>query len=150
MQADCPACGLYGEHEVLTSNGRATVECGACGHVHKVRAVDDSVDVDVVVSQGETSISTRASIEGHVAVGIERVLETEDGVYGVEVTAIDTSDGRVDVAEAEEVDTVWTRVVDNVEVPVTLHEDGTSTSHGLRVPGDYTFEVGDRETVDDT
>ncbi len=150
MNVDCPACGVPTPHDVLNSNGQATVECGDCGHVHKVQVHDTTVERRVVVSQGEDSFSTRVPMQDQtLRVGEEFVLEADEGVYGVEVTSLESEDGRTDVAEAGEVETVWTRVVDNVGVPVTLHREDESTSHHLQVPGDYSFVVGDTEEVDD-
>ncbi|MFP4174323.1 MAG: HVO_0476 family zinc finger protein [Halobacteriales archaeon] len=152
---DCPACSSSGPHEVLKTNGHATVRCLACDHVHKVRIHEPStVELRVVVSQGQESFSTRTTVreDETVRVGDEFVLEADEGVFGVEVTSVEVpEDGdnrRVDEATADEAGTVWTRVVDNVGVPLTLHTDDDTVSRRMDVPGDYDFVVGDRETVD--
>jgi len=153
---DCPACSSRGPHEVLKQNGHATVRCLACDHVHKKRVHDgpSTVELRVVVSQGQESFSTRTTVRAdeEIRVGDEFVLEADEGVFGVEVTSVEVpGDGdnrRVDEATAEDAETVWTRVVDNVSVPVTLHTDGDTVSRRMDVPGDYGFVVGERETVD--
>ena len=151
---DCPACSSRGPHEVLKTNGHATVRCLACDHVHKERIHEPStVEVRVVVSQGQESFSTRTTVRAdeEIHVGDEFVLEADEGVFGVEVTSVEVpGDGdnrRVDEATADDAETVWTRVVDNVSVPVTLHTDDDTVSRRMDVPGDYTFVVGERETV---
>ena len=157
---DCPSCNSRVRHEVLKSNGDATVRCGECGHVHKVHVSRDrEVERRVVVSQGEDSFSTmlRVTPDEEVRVGDEFVVDCDEGVFGVEVTSIEVDSGsgtendRVESAKAEDVETAWTRVIDNVEVPVTLHRDkseGAAESRSLWVPGDYLFVVGDDEQVD--
>ena len=152
---DCPACSSRGPHEVLKTNGHATVRCLSCDHVHKERIHQPStVEVRVVVSQGQESFSTRTTVRADedIRVGDEFVLEADEGVFGVEVTSVEVpEDGdnrRVEEASADDAETVWTRVVDNVGVPVTLHTDDDTVSRRMDVPGDYSFVVGERETVD--
>jgi len=152
---DCPACSSREPHEVLKTDGQATVRCLACDHVHKERIHEPStVEVRVVVSQGQDSFSTRTTVRADetVRVGDEFVLEADEGVFGVEVTSVEVpGDGdnrRVDESRADEAETVWTRAIDNVSVPVTLHTDDGTVSRRMDVPGDYGFVVGDRETVD--
>ncbi len=150
MNVDCPACGRLTPHDILKSNGDATVECEDCGHVHKIQIHDNTVERRVVVSQDEDSFSTHVPMQPQtLREGEEFVLESDEGVYGVEVTSLETGSGRTDVADVEDVETVWTRVVDNVRVPVTVNRDSESTSHRLQVPGDYRFVVGETEEVDD-
>lgn len=161
----CPACspGEPTVHEVLSTGGQATVRCGDCGHVHKeTMERPTEVTVDVVVSQdGEShKASLDAVAEESVAVGDEFVVDTEAAIQQVRVTAIETGpETRVESAGLGEVDTVWTRVVDNVGVNVTIHpKEGDGRSRSTRservfVPGDYewvvgeTYELGD-ETVE--
>jgi len=69
----------------------------------------------------------------------------------VRVTGIEVGpEQRVEEADIEDVETLWTRAVDNVTVPVTLHpKDGNADqtrSLRVNVPGDYEFTVG--ETVE--
>ncbi len=151
----CPACSSDEPHEVLKQNGQATLRCLACEHVHKKRVHEPStVERRVVVSQGQESFSTHTTVRAdeEIAVGDEFVLEADEGVFGVEVTAVEIEqegdNRRVDRATADDADTFWTRAVDNVSVPVTLHTEDDTVSRSLDVPGDYSFVVGERETVD--
>jgi len=152
---DCPSCSSEEPHEVLKTNGQATLRCLACDHVHKRRVHEPStVERRVVVSQGEESFSTHTTVreDEEVRVGDEFVLETDEGIFGVEVTSIEIEEEgdntRVEEARADEAETFWTRVVDNVSVPVTLHTDDATVSRRMSVPGDYEFVVGENETVD--
>jgi uncharacterized Zn finger protein len=153
---ECPACSSEEPHEVLKDRGgQATLRCLTCDHVHKKRTHQPStVELRVVVSQGEESFSTRTTVreDETVRVDDEFVLESDEGIFGVEVTSIEVEkegdNRRVESASADEAATVWTRVVDNVGVPVTLHTDDDTVSRKMTVPGDYDFVVGERETVD--
>jgi uncharacterized Zn finger protein len=153
----CPACSpdLKTVHEVLSPGGTATVRCTECGHTHKTTIQEESeVERDVVVSQGAESFRTRveAPPSEYVEVGEEFIVDTEEALLTVRITSLQVgSEKRVERARVEDVETFWTRAVDNVEVPVTLnpkegegrHDDTRSVK--LPVPGDEEFVVG--ETV---
>jgi uncharacterized Zn finger protein len=152
----CPACSpdLDTVHDVLSPGGTTTVRCGECGHTHKVDLTPDpTVDLDVVVSQSGESFSARteAPAEESLAVGEEFVLETDAAILVVRITDLELpGDRRTDRAPADEVTTVWTRAVGNVELDVTVHPaDGAreeTESLELQVPGDEEYVVG--ETID--
>lgn len=148
----CPACGVSGEHEVLKENGDLTVKCVYCGHVHKVNlsAGPGEVKRRVVVSQGGESFPTTVSLnpKESLEVGEERVLECDEGIFGVEITSLESDKKRLSSAEAGDVETIWARSIDNVEVPITIHGEYNSESYTLQVPGDYEFSVGEKENVD--
>jgi predicted Zn finger-like uncharacterized protein len=152
----CPGCSPEFDtvHEVLSPGGTATVRCGECGHTHKVDLTPEpTVDLDAVVSQSGESFAARteAPAEETLAVGEEFVLETDEAILVVRITDLELSgDRRTDAAPAEEVSTVWTRAVGNVELDVTVHPaDGAreeTESLALQVPGDDEYVVG--ETID--
>ncbi|UPW02266.1 hypothetical protein M0R88_09285 [Halorussus gelatinilyticus] len=156
----CPSCSPDVEtvHEVLKrGSGQATVRCTECSHVHKTtREDDEEVERDVVVSQdGESFTATvDAPPEDTVAVGEEFVLETPEAIMVVRITDLQLGDEvRRDEATVEEVETFWTRAVDNVRVNVTINpNDGRrdeSRSLKIDVPGDHEFTVGDVEEFGD-
>jgi uncharacterized Zn finger protein len=149
----CPSCSpdLETVHEVLTDGGGTlTVRCSECSHVHKIQPDRErEVTLDVVVSQGGESFTANVTApeDETVEVGDEFILETEEVLSTVRVTSVEL-DGqrRVEEAPGGEIETVWTREVDNVGVNVTVHpQDGSrddSRSITVHVPGDYEFEVG--------
>ena len=159
LPTPCPACSpdLETVHEVLSPGGALTVRCGECGHVHKVQPEPErEVTLDVVVSQGGESFTANVTTpeEETVAVGDEFLLETDELLATVRVTSVEVDEQRrLEAAPAEEIETVWTREVDNVEVNVTIHpKDGSrddSRSVTMYVPGDYELEVGAVEERDD-
>ncbi|MFB6081139.1 MAG: HVO_0476 family zinc finger protein [Haloferacaceae archaeon] len=157
VPVDCPACGAETVHEVLAPGGQATVRCGDCGHTHKATIdPDPETPVDVVVSQDGESFPTAvdAPPDERVAVGEEFVVDTPEALMQVRITAIELGDDRrVEEATVADVATLWTRVVDNVGVNVTVHPtDGNrDESRSLRVyvPGDREFVVGETESLGD-
>ncbi|QLG29220.1 hypothetical protein HUG10_17535 [Halorarum halophilum] len=157
VPADCPGCGARTAHEVLKPGGHATVRCTECGHTHKIEIeAPTTVDVDVVVSQEGESYPTTlpGNPEETVELGDEFVVETPEAIQQVRVTAVELDgEHRVEEAQLEEVGTVWTRVVDNVGVNVTVHpKDGRreeTRSLKVHVPGDFEFTVGDVERFGD-
>ncbi len=149
----CPACSPADEqvHVVLKFDGHATVRCTACDHVHKVIPEQaPEADVRVVVSLGDESITTTAAVprDEMLAVGEEFVAETDDGPVGVRITSLERrNDERVEIAPAAAIRTIWTRAVDNVGVPTTIHPaDGSregTESETIYLPGDAELVVGE-------
>ena len=153
----CPSCSpdLETVHEVLSDGGgQATVRCTECEHVHKTAVeTERTVERVVVVSQDDESFKTTvdAPADERVRVGEEFVVETDEAIMQVRITDIEVGpEQRVSAADVEDVETFWTRTVDNVSVNVTLHpRDGShdqTRSVRIYVPGDYEFVVG--ETVE--
>ncbi|OYR96911.1 hypothetical protein DJ71_01040 [Halorubrum sp. E3] len=151
----CPSCSSGEEtvHEVLRPGGQATVRCTECDHTHKAEIPEEeTVGLTVVVSQDGDSFTTTMDVpaEGDVGTGEEFVVDSPDALMQVRVTGIEVGpEQRVEEADIEEVETLWTRAVDNVSVPVTLHpKDGNADqtrSLQVNVPGDYEFTVGETE-----
>lgn len=156
----CPSCSpdLETVHEVLSrGGGRITVRCTECDHVHKEPLQTESeVERDVIVSQDGESFSTTvtAPADERARVGEEFIVETEEAIMQVRITDLQVGpDKRVSAADVEEVETFWTRVVDNVSVDVTLHpRDGShdqTESVTVYVPGDFEFTVGETMELGD-
>ncbi|WP_132056861.1 HVO_0476 family zinc finger protein [Halorussus amylolyticus] len=156
----CPSCSPDAEtvHEVLKEgSGHATVRCTECSHVHKTKVEkDEQVERDVVVSQDGESFTATADAppEETVAVGEEFVLETPEAIMVVRITDLQLGDEvRREQAKVKDVETFWTRAVDNVRVNVTVNpNDGShddSTSLKMDVPGDHEFVVGESEEFGD-
>jgi len=151
----CPSCSPREEtaHEVLSPGGQTTVRCTECGHVHKEKIeTPDEVTVDVVVSQdGDSYKATlNAVADEEIEAGDEFVVETTEAIQQVRVTSIEIGpERRTEQAEMSDVETVWSRVVDNVGVNVTIHpKEGDGRNEQSRstkafLPGDYEFTVGE-------
>ncbi|MGM0372713.1 MAG: HVO_0476 family zinc finger protein [Halobacteriota archaeon] len=154
----CPSCSpdLETAHEVLSAGGgQLTVRCTECDHVHKVQPEEEeTVERQVVVSQDGDSFSTTVSVpaEERVRVGEEFIVETEEAIMQVRITDLETGEEtRVSTADAGDVETFWTRAVDNVSVKVTLHpregDPDDTRSLTAYVPGDFEFTIGERMTL---
>ncbi len=151
----CPSCspGEPTVHEVLKAAGQSTVRCGECGHTHKAEIPEEeTVSLKIVVSQDGESFTTEMDVpvDTYVAETDEFVVDSPEALMQVRITGIEVGpETRVEEADVEDVETLWTRAVDNVGVDVTLHPkegDGDSDrtrSLRVNVPGDYEFEVGD-------
>ncbi|WEL18167.1 putative archaeal Zn-finger protein [Halorhabdus sp. SVX81] len=154
----CPACSpdLETVHEVLSTGGQATVRCTECDHVHKTSLPEEqTVQRDVVVSQDGESFksTTEPPAEETLAVGEEFLLETEEAIMTVRITSLELDEGRVEEAQTEDVETIWTRAVGNVAVNATVHPKSggrdETRSETLHVPGDYEFVVGATDDLGD-
>ncbi|MFW5903447.1 MAG: HVO_0476 family zinc finger protein [Halolamina sp.] len=156
----CPSCSpdLETVHEVLsTGGGRATVRCTECDHVHKTAIEQErTVECDVVVSQDGESLSTTVEVpvDERVRVGEEFIVETDEAIMQVRITDLEVGpEQRTSSAMGEEVETFWTRAVDNVSVDITLHpRDGDrDATRSIRayLPGDYEFVIGETMTLED-
>ncbi|MFC7176732.1 HVO_0476 family zinc finger protein [Halosegnis marinus] len=146
----CPSCSPDAPtaHEVLKQADPATVRCGECGHIHKESLPEEeTVARRTVVSQDGDSFAVQYERDPgeQVEVGDEFLLDTPEALMQVRVTAIETDEGRRGRVPFEEVETLWTRAVENVVVDVTLHpkEGGREETRSLelRVPGDEQFMV---------
>ena len=75
----------------------------------------------------------------------------DDGVGDVamvEITSIELEGGRrEEKARAGEVETLWTRAVDEVMVKVAVHRRGKTTPYSISARGDEIFAVGDVRTA---
>ncbi|ADQ68244.1 hypothetical protein GL213_13370 [Halogeometricum borinquense] len=157
----CPSCSPAEEtvHEVLKTGGQATVRCTECSHVHKVRIeTEQEVEKQVIVSQDGDSFKTMvdAPPEETIAVGEEFIVDTDEAIMLVRITGLETGpEQRAEEAVVEDVETIWTRAVDNVSVNVTVNpKEGTgyredTRSFKVNVPGDYEFVVGETEEFGD-
>ena len=155
----CPSCSPGAEvvHEVLKPGGQATVRCTDCEHVHKTRLPKtETRRRKVIVSQDGDSVSTtvEAPADEEIAVGEEFIVDTEEAILTVRITSLEVGiEQRADSAPVSDVETIWTRVVDNVRTDVTMHPaDGrhdATRSIEMYVPGDYEFTVGEAEKAGD-
>lgn len=153
VAAVCPSCSPDAErvHEVLKPATRATVRCLECDHVHKI-LIDSSTteSIRTVVSTDDESetVSVDVPVDETLAVGEEFVAEVDGAPMGVRITSLELDgDQRVESAEASAVETIWTRAVDNVAVPATIHptdgrREGTR-SETYYLPGDAELGVGE-------
>ena len=162
IAVECPSCSPAEAtvHEILKEgSGHHTVRCTECSHVHKVQIESETeVQRDVIVSQDDESFSTTvdAPPDETIAVGEEFIVDSPEAIMLVRITGIETGpEQRVEEATIEDVDTIWTRAVDNVTGKVTVNpKEGTgyrenTKSFDVQLPGDHEFVVGETESFGD-
>lgn len=157
----CPGCSpdIETAHEVLTEGGGyATLRCTECQQVHKAQLPSaERVERSVVVSHdGESMTTTVEAPKGEtIARGEEFVLETDEAILEVRITDLQLgAEERTTRAEVADVETIWTRAVDNVAVRTTINPDEgeqeETRSVKLHVPGTHEFTVGETEEHGET
>jgi uncharacterized Zn finger protein len=148
----CPECGDFTEHVTVKLGREHLVRCEVCGTVHPARLERTRLaTLRVIIS------ATDASERRTIAVPAEDILEVggellvDDGVGDVamvEITSIELVGGRrEEAARAGDVETLWTRAVDEVMVKVAVHRRGKTTPYSIRARGDEIFAVGDVRTA---
>ncbi|MFQ6062208.1 MAG: HVO_0476 family zinc finger protein [Methanosarcinales archaeon] len=153
IEVTCPACSPESKilHYIIKQN---TVKCRECGSVHiasfRPPAKTKPILLRAVVSFGALSkvCKTEMFPKEKIGIGQELIIDDElsEEVYLIEVTSIESKGKRVNSAIAKDIDTIWGRVIDEVEVKVAIHSGKKTKSINLRVHGDYDFVVGNIET----
>lgn len=146
IRACCPACGEESSHQVLREAADLLVQCGACDHIyHRPREKEpEPINVKTVVSA--ESVSRIGVIDllpdEPITLGDMLVAEMDDDTAtGVEVMAIEVGAKRVITAAASEIDTLWTRVVEEVIVKASVHNGRITIPLYQKCEGEDEFAV---------
>ncbi len=146
----CPACGEEAEQEVLRESHDLLLRCSACGHIHREpreEAPPEPIRVRAIVSAGTESAPGTIELmpTDVVEVGDLFVAEGEgDEAAGVEISSIEAvGGGRVRRARADGIVTLWTRVVEDVVVPVSVHRGRETIPLHQRADGEEIYVVGE-------
>lgn len=145
----CPGCGDEADQEVLRESHDLLLRCTACGHVHRAprEAQPEPLRVRAIVSAGTESAPGTIELmpSDVVEVGDLFVAEGEgDEAAGVEISSIEVGGGgRVARARADAIVTLWTRVVEDVVVPVSVHRGRETIPLHQRADGEEVFVVGE-------
>ena len=84
-----------------------------------------------------------------VKVGDYIVAERDDGEgAGVEIMSLETGDKRVQKAVAEEIDTIWSRAIDEVIVRISVHDGKKTIPMYAACDGDDRFTVDEIISID--
>ena len=75
------------------------------------------------------------------------VAECGDDAFGVEITAIESGEKRVNRAKAPEITTLWTRAIENVVVKISIHDGRKTIPVYMECDGEQPFVVGELYTV---
>ncbi|HJK65865.1 MAG TPA: HVO_0476 family zinc finger protein [Methanocorpusculum sp.] len=141
---DCPVCGEETDFEILKEPPEAVVRCTECGHTMRVTLKEPRIiTVKTIVSYGtESHTGTVELMEGDVcSVGDFLVAEVGDESYGVEVMSIERDNARRAKLPVEEIDVLWTRLVDKVIIRASLNKGAVTIPLYEQVPGDKVYTV---------
>jgi len=155
IEVECPSCSPKEEvgHEVLKEGQSPLVRCLECGQVHAAKIkTPKSVRLKVIVSKMDISDTYKTELDSETILQVDDELVVDDEETGMVVpiliTALDAGGKRVQIARAEDTETIWGRAIDEVTVKFSA-QSGTEKTEVLekRVPGDYEFVVGAEEKV---
>ena len=156
IAVECPVCGEETRHTVIKGklsekNGaisfEGTVKCTECGNVHHATIKESApIEIRTIVSEGQESRRTTisASPEELLIVGDEFMHE---GVP-VRITAIEIKGKRVDRAHASEIETVWLKRFDQVDVKFSINKGDRTISKKISAEPDEEFIIGDYFMID--
>lgn len=144
----CQVCKDMTEHEVLSSSHLLVIRCNACKTTRKVTPPKepDIIRIKTVVSREDQSNVCYAELYADETVSVgDRIIAESEGEEGagVEVMSIEIGDKRVETAKSSEISTLWTRVIDEVIVRVSVHDGKTTIPLFVACDGDEHFTVGE-------
>ena len=143
----CASCVQETEHDVLReSPADILVRCTVCQAVQTLAAPTERNILlkTVVSSEGESMVCSVEVPQAEVIrVGSVVVAECGEEAYGVEITSIEYQDRRSNFARADQIDTLWTRVVDRVVVKASIHEGRNTIPVYSECEGSDEFVVGE-------
>ncbi len=143
----CPTCGEDTEHALVKAGQENLVRCAECSTVHPVQAVRERLaNLRAVVNKGETSVSCCINLPEDDLLKVGQDLLVDDvaeGVMVTEISSLESKGRRLQQAQAKDVETVWARAVDRVELKISIYRGGMTRSMKIPVPGSDAFEVGE-------
>jgi uncharacterized Zn finger protein len=146
----CPVCKEECEHEILRDAADLVVQCRECGQVYRMPKPPEPriLSVRTIVSREKESVVCSVELFSgeRVAIGDHVAAECGDDVIGVEITSIESGDKRLRWAEAEEITSLWTRVIEQVVVKASVHSGRMTIPLYQAAEGDQEFVVGETYT----
>ncbi|MCZ7394023.1 MAG: HVO_0476 family zinc finger protein [Candidatus Methanoperedens sp.] len=150
IEAACPSCSpLTPVPHIILKGGRdILLQCEECGSVHREKKPKKML-VRVIVSRGEKAIHASAMLSGIIRKGDELVIDDEETGEAtlVQVASLEVGDKRKDSAEAEDINTIWARAIDEVVAKIAISRGRITESIEMRVPGEREFVIGDKVRV---
>jgi uncharacterized Zn finger protein len=150
IQAKCPECSTDKPvpHKILKETNELLIQCTLCNAVHShIILKKTNKNIRVVVSTGEQSSTGRLIVESDEIVSIddEFIVEDESGRQAnlVQITSIESDGRRVDNARADEILTLWARLIDPVVVKISITRGWKTETVDIEVPGEQQFTVGE-------
>ncbi len=153
VDAYCATCKEETEQEVLSESRDLILRCTVCGLTSRrpLPPEPEPVHVRTIVSrEAESYVGKAELMKGEeVRVGDYIVAERDDGEgAGVEIMSLETGDKRVQKAVAEEIDTIWSRAIDEVIVRISVHDGKKTVPMYVACDGDDRFTVDEIISID--
>ncbi len=156
VSVECPTCGEETRHTVIKGkvsekkgaiSFEGTVKCTKCGTVHHAVIKESApLDIRTIISEGRESRRTSVAIppEELVMVGDEFMHEGSL----VRITAIESGGRRVQQAHASDIETIWLKRFDHVEVKFSINKGERTVSRKISAEPDEEFIIGDYFQID--
>lgn len=153
IEVYCSTCKEETEQEVLTESRDLITRCTVCGLTSRrpLPPEPEPVLVKTIVSRESESFVGKAELmKGEqVEVGNYIVAEKDDGEgSGVEIMSIEVGDKRVNRALAEEINTIWSRAIDEVIVRISVHDGKKTVPMYVACDGDDRFTIDEVVSID--
>jgi uncharacterized Zn finger protein len=147
----CSQCGEESKHEVIADSRNRIVRCTICNHIQHLKktTAPKPIIIKTIVSRENSSMvcgiellpDDECSLDDHI------VAECGDESVGVEVTGIEIGDRRVNQARARDITVLWTRVIEQVIVKISVHDGRRTIPLYKECDGEDPFIVGEICTV---
>jgi uncharacterized Zn finger protein len=151
ISAYCPECREECDHEVMADTRYKLVRCTACSHVQRLKKEKASgpIMVKTIVSREDSSMVCGIELmpDDECAIDDHLVAECGDEAFGVEVTGIECGERRVQRARATAITSLWTRVIEQVVVKISVHDGKKTIPLYRECEGEDPFVVGEISTV---
>lgn len=151
ITATCPECKDETEHEVLADTRDLLVRCTVCGHHQRLPKEREprALMIKAIVSrEGSSKVcSIELAEDEDCSVDDHLVAECGEDAFGVEVTAIECGEKRVNRAKAPAITTLWTRAIEQVVVKISIHDGWKTIPVYMTCDGEQPFVVGELYTV---
>jgi uncharacterized Zn finger protein len=144
ISLDCPACNEKTDFEILKKSPEAIVRCSECGHTMQIFMKEPKIFVvkTIVSYDTESYIGTTEFVKGDIcSVGDFLVTEVDNKSYNVEVMSIERNNSRIVKLPAEDIEVLWTRLVDKVVICASLNKGAITIPLYERVPGDKVYTI---------
>jgi uncharacterized Zn finger protein len=151
ITAHCPECNDETEHEVVAESRDLLVRCTTCGHHQRVpkEREPQALMIKTIVSKEGTSRVCEIELaeDDECSVDDHLVAECGEDAFGVEVTAIEAGEKRVQRAKARDITTLWSRTIEQVVVKISIHDGRKTIPVYMECDGEQPFVVNEMYVV---
>lgn len=151
-EVHCPICGDETAHRILKESSDLLVQCVICSHIHHVPRPPspEPVVIRAIVSdEDQSEVGTIELNDSDICyIGDFFVAEVGEEIATVEVCGIEVGERRPSRARATDITALWTRVIDNVVVKISAHDERRTIPCYVRCDGERDFQIGSVENVD--